>query len=371
MSWNPFDLGEGSPINVSLPAPSETPIVVVDDEPSILRIVEKALRRTGYPLRTFTATADAMEYLSDGGTALLITDITMPEMSGIELARRAVEEDPDLAVIIMTGAGNMETAVESLRLGVEDYLTKPIDLDELSDSVQRSLRRRAQMIYRRKLEQWLREEVRRRTGRPAVASYSAPVEGADEASLAVLTEVVRAMEAKDEHLRGHSERVARLAGAMAQALTMEEAEVRAVSIAGLVHDLGMISVSDAVYQKEGKLTEQEYEQIKRHPQVGSDILRPLERLTQAAEYVRYHHERLNGSGYPEGLHGDEIPLGAQILGLAESYAALTESRPFRPAASSMEALEILRGSEGVWYARRCLEALERAVAGVRAGAGTK
>lgn len=359
MTWNPLDFGDDSPIDVSLPAPADTPIVVVDDDPAVLQAVGKALQRTGYPVRGFQAAPEALSALAGLDAALLITDIRMPQMSGIELARRSVEEDPDLAVIILTGQADTETAVESLRLGVEDYLTKPVDLGELVDSVQRSLRRRAQMIYRRKLERWLREEVRRRT------EVSEPE---SDLMLGVLADVVRAMEEKDDHLRGHSERVARVAEGMAQSMSLGESELRAISAAGLLHDLGMVSVSDVVLQKEGKLTEAEYTQIQRHPEIGAEILRPLSSLSVAARYVRHHHERLNGSGYPQGLKGDEIPLGAQIIGLAESYAALTEIRPFRPACSSTEALEILRGSEGVWYARRCLNALETVILGERAPA---
>lgn len=358
MTWNPLDSGTQAPIEVSLPAPEETPILVVDDEEAITRSLTGLLEREGYAAHGFLTAREALAAITEQSAALLITDLRMPQMTGMELARRALEEDPDLAVIILTGAADTDTAVESLRLGVEDYLTKPIERAALVESVQRSLRRRAQAVYRRRLERWLREEVSRRTS--DLPSQMAGV------TIAILADVVRAMEDKDPYLNGHSGRVARVAGDLARRIGLEERAAEAVHSAGLLHDLGMVGVSDKVLHKEGKLTDDEYSTVQQHPEVGADLLARHETLRAVAEYVRHHHERLNGSGYPDGLRGREIPLGAQILGLAESFVSITESRSFRPAYSPEEALEVLRGSEGVWYERRLIELLDQVVkVGVR------
>jgi putative nucleotidyltransferase with HDIG domain len=295
MTWNPLDSVDHPPVDVSQPTPDETPILVVDDEEAISRSLTRLLER----------------------------------------------------------AADTDTAVESLRLGVEDYLTKPIERDALLESVQRSLRRRAQAIYRRRLEQWLRDEVGRRTRELPAQLASVTV--------TILADVVRAMEKKDLYLNGHSDRVARIASDVARRMGLEENAVEAVRAAGLLHDLGMVGVSDDVLHKEGKLSDAEYATVKQHPRVGADLLERHDALQPVADYVRHHHERLNGSGYPGGLRGRQIPLGAQILGLAESFVSITESRSFRPAYSPEEALEVLRGSEGVWYERRLIELLAQVI----------
>ncbi len=178
---------------------------------------------------------------------------------------------------------------------------------------------------------------------------------------ATLRALVRGMEAKARYLKGDAERVASLCERMATHLGLSPSEVEEIRNAGLLHDIGMINTRDAVLQKSGPLTEQEHEHLKNHVTVAAEILQPLTYLGRSVEYIRYHHERLDGSGYPEGRRGDEIPLGAQIVGVADAYSTLTEQHPFRPAVSPTEALQALRGAEGVWFDRRLLAALEWAV----------
>ena len=349
MTWSPLDFGDSPPGGAALPPPEDCPIFMVDDEPAVARTVAEFLRDRGYPVEAFTAAEEALDALPGGNVALLISDIAMPGISGIELARRALEEDPSLAIIILTGVPDSTTAVQSLRLGVADYVTKPIEMASLEKVVQRTLLRRAQASYRQNLEKWLRDEVDRRT------------EELQSVTLSTLVALVRAMEAKDPYLKGDSERVAELAESLAIHLGLEPSEVEAVRVAGLLHDIGMISAPESILQKSSKLSAEEYERVKRHAEVGASILQPLAHLGGAVDYVRYHHERLNGSGYPEGRQGEEIQLGAQIVGLADFYVALTAARPYRPAHSCEEALEVLNASEGVWFHARLLGALERVV----------
>ncbi len=148
---------------------------------------------------------------------------------------------------------------------------------------------------------------------------------------------------------------------MAKHLDMDSEGIEEVRTAGMLHDIGMISTPEALLRKEGQLDPDEYQLVKKHVEVGAAILLPLKHLGNVIDYVRCHHERINGSGYPEGLRGDEIPLGAQIIGLADSFTALTMERPFRSAVDPGEALQTLRASQGVWYTGRLLDALEQAV----------
>jgi putative nucleotidyltransferase with HDIG domain len=354
MSWTPFDFNEASPVDLRLPEPEATPIVVVDDEKPVLSLLEKVLRREGYPVEPFDSPTEALKRISEGGVALLITDIRMPVMNGLELARRALEEDPDLAVLVLTGAADTDTAVESLRLGIEDYLAKPVSVDALVESVGRALRRRSQELYRNRLEAWLRSEVDRRT-----EQVNRQAEELKRVSVATLSALVRTMEAKDAYLKGHSERVADLCERMGEVLGFDVHGREELRMAGLLHDIGMIAVHESVINKNGQLSEEEYSEVKKHVEIGANILQPLTHLGRAVEYVRCHHELLNGSGYPRGLKGEEIPLGAQVVGLAETYVSMTEDRAFRPAYSRTEALETLREGKGIWFEPRVFEALEK------------
>lgn len=339
----------GAP-TVALPSADASLIVIVDDEPSVRRAMGRLLEREGYPVREYGSGEAALSTLEKEDVALLITDISMPGMSGVELAQRAFEEQPDLAVIVFTGVPDSVTAVKSLRLGVSDYLTKPIELQELRETVERTLHRRAQAVHRRRMEVWLRQAVEARTRQ------------LEERNVSTLVALVRAMEAKDPFLKGGSERVAHLCWRMGELLGLDADAIEAVRVAGLLHDIGLIGVSEAILHKSGSLTEDEWRQIRSHVEVGVEILSPLEHLGDVIDFVRSHHERLNGSGYPKGLRGDEIPLGAQIVGLADSFSALTADRAFRAACSAAESLETLRATAGVWYRPALLDALEQAVA---------
>jgi response regulator RpfG family c-di-GMP phosphodiesterase len=362
MSWTPFDFDKTGRVDIKLPEPEATPIIVVDDEQSVLSLLSKVLRREGYPVETFESATDALKRIGEGGVALLITDIRMPVMNGIELARRALEEDPDLAILVLTGAADTDTAVESLRLGIKDYLAKPVSVDALIESVGRALRRRSQELYRHRLEVWLRAEVDRQTEQTRRQS-----EELKKVSVAALSALVRAMEAKEPYLRGHSEKVAALCEKMGSRLGFKPHEREELRTAGLLHDIGMIAIRDSVVNKDGQLTEEEYRDIQRHVEIGAGILQPLAHVGRAVEYLRCHHERLNGSGYPRGLKGSEIPLGGQVVGLAEIYVSLTEDRAHRQAQSEREALETLREGQGIWFEPRVFQALEKVLLEERRG----
>lgn len=323
-------------------------IFVVDDEYGVRRVVAAILRREGHRVEEFETGETALAALDDS-VALLLTDISMPGISGVELVRLAKERAPELAAIMFTGLPDSSTAAESLRLGASDYLAKPVRVEDLKRSVSRTLAKRREAIQRERVAAWLQSEVEARTL------------DVKRHSLATLVALVRAMEAKDPYLKGGSGRIARLCERMAADLGFDQQGAVEVSTAGLLHDIGMIGVPRSILHTTSTLTSKEYQQVKLHVKIGASILEPLTHLGRVVEYVRYHHERLNGSGYLEGLKNDEIPLGAQIVGLAESYIALTMDRPFRSRCSTAEALLTLRAGEGIWFQSRLLDALETAV----------
>lgn len=358
MDITPLESNDRGPITAGFTEPGDCPIVAVDDDTSVLALLDKVLGAEGYPVEGFAAGHEALARISEGGVALMITDIVVPDMDGIELVRLAVGEDPDLAVLVLTGAADTESAVESLRLGVEDYLQKPVSVDQLLETVGRALRRRSQSLYRHQIEARLRAEVDKRT-----EQVRRQAEELQEVSLAALTALIRAMEAKDPYLKGHSERVAELGVKMAMQLERDPREVENVRVAALLHDIGMIAIRESVLHKQGKLSDEEYRHVCGHVETGADILQPLANLGDAIEYVRCHHERLDGTGYPRGLAGDEIPFGAQIVGLAEIFVSMTEDRAHRAAHPAADALDTLKASEGVWYDARIVAALAAVVKG--------
>jgi putative nucleotidyltransferase with HDIG domain len=343
MDWTPFDVDDRAALNAAIPTPEDSPVVIVDDEVQVLDLLSKVLGREGYPVDVFESGQSALPRIREGGVSLLITDIRMPDMDGMELASLALEEDPDLAILVLTGAA-------------EDYLQKPVPVDELLEAVRRALRRRSHALYRHQLEAWLRAEVNKRTEQVQLQA-----EQLQEVSLATLTALIRAMEAKDPYLRGHSERVAELGVRMAIELAMDSADVEEIRVACLLHDIGMIAIRESVMHKNGPLTDDEYRHIQGHVKTGASILRPLPNLGGAVDFVQYHHERLDGSGYPEGLSGEQIPFGAQIVGAAEIFVSLTESRAHREARSASEALEAMKRGCSAWYLPDVMGALDSVI----------
>ncbi len=336
------------------PAPASTPVVVVDDEPGILRAVQRVLQGSGYPVDAFESATEALQRVRQGGVAILITDLVMPEMSGLELTRHSLGSAPDLAVILMTGRGDENTAAQALRLGVWDYLQKPFGASELEAAVRNVLVRRALILKRHGSSARLREAVALQARE--IQQSRAEVQ---DLTLGVLTVMAKLMDHRYPWLEGNSERVGQVAADVAQVLDLDDHEVEDVRIAGMLHDIGMITLPDDIMRKPGPLSGPEYDQVKEHPRIGAELLAPLRIFSRASEYVLFHHERINGSGYPDGLTGSETPLGAQIVGIAESFVTLTETRPFRPSVSDSEALETLRMSEGVWFDSDLLDALAR------------
>jgi len=338
-----------------IPDPATSPLFVVDDDPTVMDSLRRLLARLGYPVRGFVDPAEAIRALEEEPVHLLITDKEMAHIDGIELARRALEADPNTVVLMLTGKGDVDSAAEALRLGLVDYLLKPVDVGVLEVAVRKALMNRAQAIFHRELHGRLREEVEAKT-----AELERQWRLLDELTVAALSALVGLLEARSPHFRGHSEAVSALAERIAKTLKLPPEEVEHVRIAGLLHDIGMVAVPDGLVDKGDRLTPEEFRSVVEHGRLAGELLRPFANLGGVADYVMHHHERIDGSGYPDGLRGHEIPLGAQIVGAADAYVALVESRAFRDAVSPEEALETLRGTEGTWFTSRVLDALETA-----------
>lgn len=304
-------------------------VLVVDDEEPIRSALQRFLNGLGLSVHTAASGSEALAVLQQWPIALMLADIRMPGMSGIDLVPQALELAPDLAVVMLSAVNDATTAALCMQRGAMDYLTKPLDLDDLGRAIQQALRRRDQLRVTRELdqqakEQWERE--RAETWRVTVATLEA---------------LVNAMEGRDPYLRGHSARVADLAATIAAHLGLSDDDVEEIRLAGRLHDIGKIGTREAVLNKQGPLTPEEYEHVKQHVLIGSQLLTPLANLQPVVGGVRHHHERWDGAGYPDGLRGEEIPLVARIIGAAEVYDALCTSRPYQEKMSPDQAIRRL------------------------------
>jgi putative nucleotidyltransferase with HDIG domain len=243
-----------------------------------------------------------------------------------------------------------------MQRGAMDYLTKPIDLSDLARAILRAIRRRDSQIEQANLNQWLKEEVAVRT-----AELRRERAKLERLSVATLEALVNALEAKDPFIRGHSTRVADMGAMIASEMGLSDEEVEQVRMAGRLHDIGKIGIREEILTKEGPLTAEEYEQVKQHVVVGSQILAPLAHLGDIIAFVRSHHERWDGQGYPDRLRAEEIPRGARILAAAEIYDALTTSRPYQEKMPPDVAVERMRDLAGSVLDPAVYRALEAAV----------
>jgi putative nucleotidyltransferase with HDIG domain len=237
-----------------------------------------------------------------------------------------------------------------------DYLTAPVDIEHAGRAVTRALARRGSQLEEARLNRWLSDDVHERT-----AELRRERETLGRISVATLEALVNALEAKDTYLRGHSARVADLSAGVASELGLSDEDVEMIRTAGRLHDIGKIGIREDVLNKQGPLTDDEYEHVKQHVLVGSQILAPLMHLRDVISFVRNHHERWDGYGYPDRLKGEAIPLGARIVGAVEIFDALTTSRPYQEKMPAETAVDRMRDLIGTVMNREVHGALEAVV----------
>ncbi len=331
-------------------------VLVVDDEEPIRNALKKYLVQQGYDVTTAASGDEALRILQRQKIAVMLLDVRMPGRSGIDLVPQVLEVEPTIAILMLTAVNDATTAALCMQRGAMDYLTKPIDLADLARAILRAIRRRDSMIEQQNLNQWLKEEVAVRT-----AELRRERAKLERLSVATLEALVNALEAKDPFIRGHSTRVADLGALIAAELGLSDEQVEQVRMAGRLHDIGKIGIREEILTKEGPLTAEEYELVKQHVVIGSQILAPLQHLGEIIAFVRSHHERWDGQGYPDRLKAQEIPLGARILCAAEIYDALTTARPYQEKMPPEVAVERMRDLAGSVLDPDVYRALEAAV----------
>ena len=336
-------------------------VLVVDDEDAIRNAVRKFLLQQGYEAATAATGEEALGILQRQKITAMLLDVNLPGVSGIDLVPRILELEPSIALLMLTAVNDAAAAALCMQRGALDYLIKPIDLVHLGRAIGRALERRHTLLEGEQINRWLKEEVAMR-----VAERRVEQANQERLSVATLEALVNALEAKDPYLRGHSARVADLSALVAAELGCSDEMVEAVRTGGRLHDIGKIGIREEILNKQGPLSDEEYEHVKQHVLVGSQILAPLVHLHEVIGFVRSHHERWDGFGYPDRTAGEAIPLGARIIGAVEIYDALTTARPYQEKMDPDVAVERMADLVGTVLDPRVHQALAAVVARRRA-----
>ncbi len=313
--------------------PRPAKVLIVDDEPQVCSLIRKELTFQGHICQVATGSQEAIDLLNSHKFDLLLVDICMPEISGLDLLAHTKRRIPGCKVILLTGQSNREHIAQALILGAYDYIEKPFDMDELVASVCKAVSPDNDMPQL-----------------PVRAAAAMEITSRTrQASLDSVRALARAVEAKDIYTRRHSEQVTYYVVSLAKFMNLSEATVESLRIASLLHDIGKIGVPDRILTKSGKLTREEFDCMCRHPAIGADILANITLFGQEAQLVRHHHERWDGQGYPDGLAGEEIPQGARIIAIADSMDAMLMDRSYKNPYSVERMLQELVRCSGMQF----------------------
>ncbi len=308
-------------------------VLIVDGDPRLCAVLGRELSRCGLSCQAVPDGAEARTRLRGGGFDLLIADISAPGIGDLDLIACLRRDHPSCKVILTADQASREYLAQALMLGVFEYLEKPLRMSELVEVVKRALR-----------GDWAVPQLAVKAAE-AIRLRSQ----AEQASLDSVRALVRAVEAKDPYTRRHSEHVAYYAVSLAQAMGQPETIVESVRVASLLHDIGKIGVPDHILTKRGDLTEAEFAHIRRHPALGAEMLSTITSFRHEATLVRYHHERWDGRGYPDGLRGPASPLGSRIMGVADAIDAMLMPRTYKDAYPLSRVLEELRRCAGTQF----------------------
>lgn len=296
-------------------------ILIADDQAANRELLEELLTTQGFTVITVSGGADVIQELARTSVDLVLMDVMMPGLTGFQACEK-IKNNPDtylIPVVLITALCDRQDRIEGIKVGADDFLSRPVDRTELLARVRSLLR------------------LKHRTDEL-------------ERAESVLFSLARSIEGKDPYTHGHCERLADYSARLGQQLGLAEDQITALRRAGIVHDVGKIAVPDAILLKPGRLTPDEWTIIREHSAVGERICAPLKSFRFVLPIIRHHHEKLDGSGYPDGLRGDAIPIAARVLQIVDVYDALTTDRPYKKAFSITDALQTMKEevSQGWW-----------------------
>jgi putative nucleotidyltransferase with HDIG domain len=329
-------------------------ILIVDDEEMIRSVLSQRLTREGYSCVTARNGKEALNHFYKDTFSLIISDIKMPEMGGIELLKRLKAVHPNVLVIMVTAYPEVDLAIEAMRLGAYDFIVKPADLELVIHSVKKAMEKKRLeeelAVYHKNLERLVEE----RTSKLQLAYRTLK-----KAHLDSVKVLVEAIDAKDPSTRGHSDRVRRMSLQIATFLGFSEERMEMLEYGALLHDIGKIGIKDEILQKPGALSSEEYQSIREHPLIGAKIVEGIEFFRDKIPMIRHHHEHFDGTGYPDGLVGEAIPAEARIIAVPDAFDAMANLRPHQGAMALEDVLVEMENCKGGQFDPKILEIFVR------------
>jgi putative nucleotidyltransferase with HDIG domain len=319
-------------------------ILIVDDEEMIRDLLASALTQEGYSCHLAANVDEALAILGEQPVDMVISDIMMPGRSGVDLLRDLKKVDPNIAVLMVTGLSDMNTAMECIHLGADDYISKPFSINRVFLTVKNLMEKRHLAIEKKNYQISLEFKVMEQT-----EQIRRTMNELHDAYNSTLSALVKALDAREKEVGSHSERVMNYTTLMARKLGIEGNELEQMAKGALLHDIGKIGISDNILLKPGKLNDDEWVEMRKHPQIGYAILSGIGFLKGPAEIILTHHERFDGAGYPKRLKGENIPLGARIFSVVDTLDAMTSDRPYRQALPFTAVTDEVRKFSGIQF----------------------
>ncbi|MBI4846981.1 MAG: response regulator [Nitrospirae bacterium] len=318
-------------------------ILVIDDELAPRESIRMVLKDK-YAVSTASGALEGLSMMSENSVDLVVMDIKMPKMDGITALQEIKKKHPDTEVILLTAYASLETARDAIRFGAFDYLLKPFDKDDILMVVEKGLTKRRSSTGLKMERDILLDRASYLEKQISEARTNIMMCYEGTVNALILT-----IDAKDHYTYNHSNRVAKLSSAMAEVLGSPEKTIKEIEHAACIHDIGKIGIDENILKKNGRLTSDEYMEMKKHPAIGVRIVQSVPFLEDAIPVIQYHHERYDGKGYPEGIKGDKIPLAARIVNVADAIDAMMCARPYRAALTVDNVMSELTNNAGTQF----------------------
>jgi putative two-component system response regulator len=309
-------------------------ILIVDDEDGVRYILKHKLTELGYQCFECANATRAIEILNRTEVGLVLLDMRMPGKTGMDILPEIKTRFPQTSVIMATAVSEVNIVIECMKQGAYDYLTKPFNLTEVAMSVKRAFEKRRLEITLKDYHEHLQQKVEEQSKKIRNTFLNA------------ITSLAFALDAKDSYTNGHSIRVAECSVNLAKRLNLATEQIEKIRIAGLIHDIGKIGIPETILNKPGRLTDDEFKRIQVHCVIGERIIQPIVDDPEVVSIVRHHHERYDGRGYPDGLAGIQIPIGARIMAVTDSYDAMTSDRSYRRGMDVHSAIKEIQRNAG-------------------------